>query len=68
METDNQHTHKSDEEIKALAFQICKMLDGVPIGQALNLVKNEVPLILCDGHLVDTSTKRFTSMEACVLA
>jgi hypothetical protein len=67
METNSQHTHKSDEEIKALALQICRMLNGVPIGQALNLVKNEVPLLLGDGHLVDISTQRFAAMETCAL-
>lgn len=65
METEKVHPHKSSEEITALAFQICRLLDGVPLGQAMVLVKNEVPSLLADGHLVDTSNPRFVTLDEC---
>jgi hypothetical protein len=55
--------HKSEKELAILALKICQLLDGLPMGQALWLVKNQVPLFLGDGHLVKTSNPRFVKMK-----
>jgi len=57
------HTHKDEAELKVLAFQICEMLEGIPLGQALWLVADEVPSLLKDGHLVETTRERFKNMS-----
>jgi hypothetical protein len=56
-------THKNENELNTLALQICQILNGIPLGQALWLVEKQVPLLLGDGHLVDTTAMRFNAMR-----
>ena len=57
-------THKTNNELDRLALKICQMLNGLPVGQALNVAQDRVPLILCDGQMVDTSSQRFSDIQS----
>ncbi len=48
----SQHDELTEKEINDVGFQIINMLDGVPIGQALYVLKNTKELLL-DCHIVD---------------
>jgi len=56
--------HKGENELNSLALKICQTLHSVPLGQALWLVEKQVPLLLKDGHIVNTSGQRFKAMKA----
>ena len=49
--------------MNAKALQVCQLLDGMPMGQAIALVTTLVPLFLGDGHVVNTANPRFVTMK-----
>lgn len=48
----------------ALAARVVALLDGVPVGQALHVLKDEAPRLLCAGHVVDVTSPRFRAVAA----
>lgn len=47
-----------EHEFEGLAFEIIKLLNNIPIGQARAILA-EADLVLCDCHVVDVSNPRF---------
>ena len=55
--------YPSDFEVALAAIGISKMLDGMPLGQALRVLA-EAKTVLLDGHVVDVENGRFVDIEA----
>jgi len=55
--------YPSDFEVVLTAIGISKMLDGMPLGQALSVL-TEARTVLLDGHVVDVENDRFVDLEA----
>lgn len=53
----------TDSEMDGLSIRIVEMLNGVPMGQALAILEKRAPLLLKDGHLVNTGNARFTALK-----
>jgi len=46
-----------------VTLQICQLLNGFQMGQALAIVKSGVPSLLCEGHLIDTANPNFIELS-----
>jgi hypothetical protein len=52
-------TQLNSGEVQVLAVKIARLLNGVPLGQALAIVEQEVPLLIKDAHVVEVNNPRF---------
>jgi len=55
---DSKNKHLTEKETTLIAIKIAKLLNNVPIGQALCILR-DTKSIICDAHLVEIGTPRF---------
>jgi hypothetical protein len=56
--------HLSDAEIDTLAFRLLELLDGITVGQALEVLTQRAPFLLYRGHAVQVKSPGFRAMRA----
>ena len=62
LETEDVYGHLTRKSAWTLAVKIAEMLDGIPMGQAIWIIRKIVPLVLKEGHVVNVNSERFKTM------
>jgi hypothetical protein len=56
-------THAKKSECEKLSLQICQMLDGLMLGDAMRILA-DASTFLTEGHKVDTSCHHFNVLKS----